>query len=389
MIHSAGEPFYNAPWSHWGGSRPVAGAGRRRRPGGSGALRHGAITVCRRILPEPDELGLATNTDARQSAEPSRRSGTFLVGCRVKRSRTCSCDLAVLTLRWSFRRRGRLRSPARTREVSHDHNHQLACCPGRDRARVHRSGKADVSRVPGRLLRPDPRGLRPGPAPVHRLVPPAAAAPVHRPPRRHRAVRPRPRSRWKNRRDRHPQAVHHRRTVQVRRRGRPARPLPGRAREAAADRLRIPRNRPGPQRSRRPARRGRARHPGRAPLVSLPALNGLRVSEATGADIEALGTERGHRTLAITRKGGKKAVIPLAPRTAGRSTWPSATAANDRSSPPPPGSAALHAGVPLRDAQEAASHADPRITMRYDRATASLDRYATYIVAAYLAGADR
>src|SRR5712691_5623575 len=51
-------------------------------------------------------------------------------------------------------------------------------------------------------------------------------------------------------------------------------------------------------------------------LVSLLALNGLRVSEATGADIEALGTERGHRTLAITRKGGKKAVIPLAPRTA-------------------------------------------------------------------------
>ena len=51
-------------------------------------------------------------------------------------------------------------------------------------------------------------------------------------------------------------------------------------------------------------------------LVSLLALNGLRVSEATGADIQALGTERGHRTLAITRKGGKRAVIPLAPRTA-------------------------------------------------------------------------
>jgi integrase/recombinase XerD len=50
--------------------------------------------------------------------------------------------------------------------------------------------------------------------------------------------------------------------------------------------------------------------------MSLLALNGLRVSEPTGADIEALGTERGHRTLAITRKGGKKAVIPLAPGTA-------------------------------------------------------------------------
>ncbi|MGH3524510.1 MAG: tyrosine-type recombinase/integrase, partial [Mycobacterium sp.] len=34
-------------------------------------------------------------------------------------------------------------------------------------------------------------------------------------------------------------------------------------------------------------------------LISLLALNGLRVSDATGADIEALGLERGHRTLTI------------------------------------------------------------------------------------------
>ena len=40
-------------------------------------------------------------------------------------------------------------------------------------------------------------------------------------------------------------------------------------------------------------------------LISLFALSGLRVSEATGADIEHLGLERGHRTLTITRKGGK------------------------------------------------------------------------------------
>jgi integrase/recombinase XerD len=51
-------------------------------------------------------------------------------------------------------------------------------------------------------------------------------------------------------------------------------------------------------------------------LISLPALNGLRVSEAVGADIEALSLQRGHRTLAIVRKGGNKAVVPLAPRTA-------------------------------------------------------------------------
>ncbi len=51
--------------------------------------------------------------------------------------------------------------------------------------------------------------------------------------------------------------------------------------------------------------------------------------------------------------------------------------------------AALDAGVPLRNVQEAASHADPRTTMRYDRARASLDRHATYIVATYVAGAAR
>ena len=45
-------------------------------------------------------------------------------------------------------------------------------------------------------------------------------------------------------------------------------------------------------------------------------MNGLRVSEATGADIEHLGLERGHRTLTITRKGGKVVTVPLAPRTA-------------------------------------------------------------------------
>jgi integrase/recombinase XerD len=54
-----------------------------------------------------------------------------------------------------------------------------------------------------------------------------------------------------------------------------------------------------------------------------------------------------------------------------------------------PGIAALDAGVPLRDVPQAASHADPRTTMRYDRARASLDRHATYIVAAYVAGAAR
>jgi site-specific recombinase XerD len=159
-------------------------------------------------------------------------------------------------------------------------------------------------------------------------------------------------------------------------------------------------------------------------LISLLALNGLRVSEATGANIEALGLERGHRTLTILRKGGKVVTVPLAPRTARAIDL----AIGERSQGPlflgPDGerldrhgaarvvhrvarragitktvgphtlrhafiTAALDAGVPLRDVQEAASHADPRTTMRYDRARVSLDRHATYVVAAFIAGAAR
>jgi hypothetical protein len=57
-------------------------------------------------------------------------------------------------------------------------------------------------------------------------------------------------------------------------------------------------------------------HPREHALISLLAINGLRISEALSADIDKLGLERGHRTLTITRKGGKIVTIPLAPRTA-------------------------------------------------------------------------
>jgi integrase len=158
--------------------------------------------------------------------------------------------------------------------------------------------------------------------------------------------------------------------------------------------------------------------------VSLLALNGLRISEAPGADIEQLGLERGHRTLTILRKGGKIVTIPLAPRTARAVDF----AIGERSEGPifrgaisehldrhaasrivrriarragitkrvGPHTlrhafitAALDAGVALRDVQEAASYADPRTTMRYDRARVSLDRHATYIVSTLIAGAAR
>jgi integrase len=68
---------------------------------------------------------------------------------------------------------------------------------------------------------------------------------------------------------------------------------------------------------------GRARVGERPALVSLLAINGLRVSEALGADIDALGLERGHRTITVF-KGGNVVTIPLPPAPLARSTWPSA-----------------------------------------------------------------
>jgi site-specific recombinase XerD len=44
----------------------------------------------------------------------------------------------------------------------------------------------------------------------------------------------------------------------------------------------------------------------------------------------------------------------------------------------------LDARVDLRDTQIAARHADPRTTMRHDRARTNLDRHANYILAAYM-----
>jgi Phage integrase family len=45
----------------------------------------------------------------------------------------------------------------------------------------------------------------------------------------------------------------------------------------------------------------------------------------------------------------------------------------------------LDAGVDVRDVQIAARHADPRTTMRHDRARKNLDRHPNYILAAYMA----
>lgn len=146
-------------------------------------------------------------------------------------------------------------------------------------------------------------------------------------------------------------------------------------------------------------------------LVSLLALNGLRVSEACRATRTDLSTDRGHQLLTITRKGGKKSVVPLADRTAAAvlaiatddgpllgldrfAAWrlihQLVDAAGITKTISPHSlrhtfvTLALDAGVPLRDVQDAAGHADPRTTRRYDRGRQSLDRHATYDVARFL-----
>lgn len=153
-------------------------------------------------------------------------------------------------------------------------------------------------------------------------------------------------------------------------------------------------------------------------LVLLLGLNGLRISEALRADVGDLGTERGHRVLVITRKGGKRSTVPLAPRTAeaidamvgrrkGGPLFMTATGARlDRVAAwrtlrrlardaVPDKADSLHphdlrhafvtlsldAGASLRDVQDAAGHADPRTTRRYDRARNNLDRHPTYALA--------
>ncbi len=147
-------------------------------------------------------------------------------------------------------------------------------------------------------------------------------------------------------------------------------------------------------------------------------LNGLRVSDACSANIEDLGFERGHRVLRIIGKGNQPAVVPLVPRTARTIDlavgermcgpiltrrdgtrldtrtayrWVRATgrqAGLDHVHPHMLRAAfimaALDAGVPLRDVQLAARHADPRTTTAYDRRRQNLDRHAAYAVVAFV-----
>jgi integrase/recombinase XerD len=156
-------------------------------------------------------------------------------------------------------------------------------------------------------------------------------------------------------------------------------------------------------------------------LVAMLGLLGLRVFEACGASIDDLGEEHGHHVLRVLGKDTKRALIPLPPavgraidravgdrmhgpvllnRNGARLDRHAATRRLRRLANTAGGrmprtyrhmlrhpyvTTMLDAGVSLRDVQIAARHANPKTTMRYDRARKNLDRHPNYILAAYMA----
>ena len=174
----------------------------------------------------------------------------------------------------------------------------------------------------------------------------------------------------------------------------------------------------------------RASSPRDHALLCLLGLNGLRISEAIGIDVDDLSSDRGHRIVKILGKGSKVAIIPLAPRTAAavdalvdslvdslvgiRSESPESPLFLDRSSKRLSRSAAyslvkklaaaagirkrisphslrhgfarisLEAGVPVREVQQSLRHASISTTQRYLDAMLALEKNATFRVAALL-----
>lgn len=159
-------------------------------------------------------------------------------------------------------------------------------------------------------------------------------------------------------------------------------------------------------------------------LAYLLGINALRASEAAAVRIEDYQqTLRGHRVLHLIGKGSKPATMPITvpvlrvleacrgERTGGplilrpisgkpvdrrdvyRMVLRIAKVAGIPRHISPHSlrhaaiTNALDSGVPLRDAQILARHADPRTTQHYDRARGNLDRHAVHFLTAYVAGA--
>ena len=159
-------------------------------------------------------------------------------------------------------------------------------------------------------------------------------------------------------------------------------------------------------------------------LAYLLGINALRASEAAAVRIEDYAdTLRGYRVLHLVGKGNKPATMPVTvpvlrvleacrgQRVCGPLILRPVSGQADRPARRVPDGRpdrdgrrdprhisphslrhaaitnALDAGVPLRDAQILARHADPRTTEHYDRARGNLDRHGVHFLTAYVAGA--
>jgi len=169
----------------------------------------------------------------------------------------------------------------------------------------------------------------------------------------------------------------------------------------------------------------RADGPRSTALVTLLLHDGLRISEALGIDVGDLRTIRGHRVARVKRKGGARRDVVL-----NAATWEAVSAyLGDRTEGPlfvtsggkqldrhaaakvvrklakragvegadriSPHSArhsfvtlSLEAGVPLEHVQDAAGHADPRTTQRYNRGRNRLTNHPAHVLGGLLAEPD-
>lgn len=162
-------------------------------------------------------------------------------------------------------------------------------------------------------------------------------------------------------------------------------------------------------------------------LAALMLTTGARISEVLAADVDDLGHTGGHRVLTVTRKGGRKQNLPIAPwvgrvvdawldgrevgplfataaraggygrldqpaafrlirKLAAAAKLPNAEQLHPHSLRHSAITGALEEGASLRDVQAMAGHADPRTTERYDRMRGRLDASPVYALAAALAG---
>jgi site-specific recombinase XerD len=153
-------------------------------------------------------------------------------------------------------------------------------------------------------------------------------------------------------------------------------------------------------------------------IVGLLVTTGLRISEVVTADTTDLGRERGHHTISVTRKGGKRGKLPVPVEVADalrgylngrrgalfvgardgqrlkrqqvdRVLSRLAEAARvPRVSPHglrhTAATVALDAGQSIRAVQQLLGHRDPRTTGRYDRSRKNLDQSAVHTIASLI-----